>query len=113
MQLADPPLYADWLPYKELENCATCCVGEIVIMQNMLGREIDRGRDNGVLGVVLYPDAIAGLVESDKVGDRCLAAGLVAARQRGEADGGDGGGLFVYRQSWLEIRDSLVDNCPS
>ena len=25
LQLADPPLYADWLPYKELENCATCC----------------------------------------------------------------------------------------
>ena len=53
--MADPPLYADWLPYVELVHCATCCVGEIVVMQSMIGTEIDPGRDYAVLGVVLYP----------------------------------------------------------
>ncbi|MEC7440222.1 MAG: hypothetical protein VX802_05155, partial [Pseudomonadota bacterium] len=54
---ANPPLYSSWLPYRELENCAACCAGKIVVMQNMLGTEIDTGIDGGrdyrVLGVVL------------------------------------------------------------
>ena len=112
LQMADPPLYADWLPYAELAHCATCCVGEIVVMQSMIGTEIDPGRDYAVLGVVLYPDAIAALARSDKIGDRCLAAGLAAARQRGAPDDGDGEMLFLYRQSWLELRDGLLANCP-
>ena len=112
LQMADPPLYAEWLPYEMLDNCASCCVGEIVIMQNMIGNEIDAGRDYGLLGVVLYPDAIAALATSDKAGDRCLAAGLDAARQRAEPAGGDGNELFIYRQSWLEIRDGLTESCP-
>ena len=112
LQMADPPLYEEWLPYEMLENCALCCVGEIVIMQSMLGNEIDPGRDYGLLGVVLYPDAIAALATSDKMGDRCLAAGLDTARQRAEPAGRDGDGLFLYRQSWLEIRDRLAESCP-
>ena len=53
LQMAHPPLYADWLPYAELAHCATCCVGEILVMQSMIGTEIDPGRDNAVLDVVL------------------------------------------------------------
>ncbi|MGC6497880.1 MAG: hypothetical protein ACON4I_08230 [Candidatus Puniceispirillaceae bacterium] len=112
LQMADPPLYADWLPYQELDHCATCCVGEIVVMQSMIGTEIDPGRDYAVLGVVLYPDAIAALARSDKIGDRCFAAGLAAAQQRGAPEGGDGEMLFLYRQSWLEVRDGLLAGCP-
>ena len=97
LQMADPPLYADWLPYQELDHCATCCVGEIVVMRSMIGTEIDPGRDYAVLGVVLYPDAIAALARSDKIGDRCLAASLAAAQQRGAPEGGDGEMLFLYR----------------
>ena len=78
----------------------------------MIGTEIDPGRDYAVLGVVLYPDAIAALARSDNIGDRCLAAGLAAARQRGAQEGGDGEMLFLYRQSWLELRDGLLVNCP-
>ena len=37
----------------ELAHCATCCGGEIVVMQSMIGTEIDPGRDYAVLGVVL------------------------------------------------------------
>ena len=97
LQMADPPLYVDWPPYQELDHCATCCVGEIVVMQSMIGTEIDPGRDYAVLGVVLYPDAIAALARSDKIGDRCLAASLAAAQQRGAPEGGDGEMLFLYR----------------
>ena len=109
--LADPPLFRSWLPYEDLEHCAICCVGEIVVMQNLIGTEIDPGRDYGVLGVVLHPDRIAGLAASDGAGDRCLAAGLEAAVRRGEPSGADDEGLFIYRDSWLEIRDGLAAGC--
>ena len=109
--LADPPLYRSWLPYEELENCAACCVGEIVVMQNLLGTEIDPGRDYGVLGVVLDPERIAMLATSEKVGDKCLAAGLDTAAARAEPSGPNGEQLFLYRDSWLEIRDGLAAAC--
>ena len=109
--LADPPLFRSWLPYEDLEHCAICCVGEIVVMQNLIGTEIDPSRDYGVLGVVLYPDRIAGLAASDRAGDRCLAAGLEEAVRRGEPSGADDEGLFIYRDSWLEIRDGLAAGC--
>jgi len=111
LALADPPLYRSWLPYEELENCAACCAGEIVIMQNMIGTEVDPGRDYGVLGVVLYPTAIAALATSPKIGDRCLAAGLGLAAERAEPSGPNDENLFLYRDSWLEIRDSLAAAC--
>ena len=111
LALADPPLYNSWLPYEELENCAACCAGEIVVMQNMIGTEIDPGRDYGVLGVILYPAAIAALATSPKIGDRCLAAGLDQAAVQAEPSGPNGEHLFVYRDSWLEIRDGLAAAC--
>ena len=64
LKLADPSLYQSWLPYQELENCATCCSGEIVVMQNMIGTEIEPGRDHGVIGVILDGQAIAELATS-------------------------------------------------
>lgn len=109
--LADPPLYRSWLPYEELENCAACCVGKIVVMQNLLGTEIDPGRDYGVLGVVLDPERIAMLAGSEKIGDRCLAAGLETAAARAEPSGPNGDQLFLFRDSWLEIRDGLAAGC--
>ena len=112
LTLADPPLYQSWLPYRELENCAACCVGEIVVMQNVTGTEIDPGRDYAVLGVILNKERIAALAASDKIGDRCLAASLDAAADRGEPSGPDGEDLFLYRDSWLEIRDGIADACP-
>lgn len=120
LTLADPPLYQSWLPYQDLENCASCCVGEIVIMQNMIGTEVDPGRDYGVLGVILHPQQIASLAGSDKIGDRCLAAGIEAGIKAGldavtgmaEPSGPDGKSLFLYRDSWLKIRDGLAAACP-
>ena len=112
LTIADPPLYQSWLPYQELENCAACCFGEIVVMQNMIGTEVEAGRDYAVLGVILYRDAIAGLATSDKVGDRCLAAGLDAAAAQADPASPDGNDLFLYRDSWLKIRDGLASSCP-
>ena len=111
LKLADPPLYQSWLPYQELKNCATCCAGEIVMMHNMIGSEVEPGRDYAVIGVVLYPQAIAGLATSKKIGDRCLAAGLDEAAGKGEPSGPDGDGLYLSRDSWLEIRDGLAAAC--
>ena len=112
LTMAEPPLYRSWLPYRELENCAACCVGEIVVMQNMIGTEVEAGRDYAVLGVILYKDAVAGLATSEKIGDRCLAAGLDAAAAQGEPSGPDDNDLFLYRDSWLKIRDGLASSCP-
>lgn len=111
LALADPPLYQSWLPYEELDNCAACCVGDIVVMQNLLGTEIDPGRDYGVLGVVLDPEKVAALATSDRIGSRCLAAGLEEAAARAEPSGPNGEQLFLYRDSWLEIRDRLAAGC--
>ena len=111
LTLADPPLYQSWLPYRDLENCAICCAGEIVVMHNMIGTEVEPGRDYRVLGVVLHPKAIAELATSQKIGDRCLAAGLEAAAERAEPSGPNGESLFLYRDSWLEIRDGLAASC--
>ena len=112
---ANPPLYSSWLPYRELENCATCCAGKIVVMQNMLGTEIDSGIDGGreyrVLGVVLDREAVAALATSEKVGDRCLAAGLDKAAAAAEPSWPDGRDLFIYRDRWLQIRDGLAAGC--
>lgn len=93
LTMADPPLYRSWLPYRELENCAACCVGEIVVMPNMIGTEVEAGRDYAVLGVILYKDAAAGLATSEKIGDRCLAAGLTTATAQAEPSGPDGDDL--------------------
>lgn len=111
LTIADPPLYQSWLPYLELENCAACCVGEIVVMQNMIGTEVEPGRDYGVLGVVLHPKAIADLAASEKVGDRCLAAGLDAATKQAQPSGPNGEQLYLSRDSWLKIRDGLAATC--
>ena len=108
---ANPPLYSSWLPYRELENCAICCAGKIVVMQNMLGTGIDGGRDYRVLGVVLDREAVAALARSEKVGDRCLAAGLDKAAAAAEPSGPDGQDLFIYRDRWLQIRDGLAAGC--
>ena len=112
---ANPPLYSSWLPYRELENCAACCAGKIVVMQNMLGTEIDSGIDGGrdyrVLGVVLDREAVAALATSEKVGDRCLAAGLDKAAAAAKPSGPDGRNLFIYRDRWLQIRDGLAAGC--
>ena len=111
LALASPPLYQDWLPYRELDNCAACCIGEIVVMQNMIGTEIAPGRDYDVLGVVLNRQAVADLATSDKPGDRCLAAGLAAAADRADPNRSDDDGLFLFRESWLDIRNGLATNC--
>ena len=111
LTLADPPLYQSWLPYQDLENCAICCAGEIVVMQNMIGTEIEPGRDHGVIGVILDPQAIAELATSEKIGDRCLAAGLDEAAAKAEPSGPDGESLYLSRDSWLEIRDGLAASC--
>ena len=115
LETANPPLYSSWLPYRELENCAACCAGKIVVMQNMLGTEIDAGIDGGrdyrVLGVVLERDAIAALATSEKIGDRCLAAGLDKATAAAEPSGPDGEDLFIYRDRWLQIRNGLAEAC--
>lgn len=111
LAMADPPLYQTWLPYDELENCASCCAGDIVVMQNMIGTEIDPGRDYRVLGVVLYPQEIAALASSQKIGDRCLAAGLDAAAAQAKPSGPAGQSLFLSRDSWLMIRDGLAAGC--
>ena len=81
-------------------------------MQNVTGTEIDPGRDYAMLGVILNKERIAALAASDKIGDRCLAASLDAAANRGEPSGPDGEDLFLYRDSWLEIRDGIADACP-
>lgn len=112
LALADPPLYRSWLPYHELENCASCCVGEIVVMQNIIGTSFEAGRDHTVLGVILNKNAVAQLATSGKVGDRCLAASLDKAADRSEPSGVNDETLFLYRDSWLKIRDELADNCP-
>ncbi|MEC7438889.1 MAG: hypothetical protein VX702_08665 [Pseudomonadota bacterium] len=111
LTLADPPLYQSWLPYQDLENCAICCAGEIVVMQNMIGTEIEPGRDHGVIGVMLDQQAIAELATSEKIGDRCLAAGLDEAAAKAEPSGPDGESLYLSRDSWLEIRDGLAASC--
>ena len=84
-------------------------------MQNMLGTEIDTGIDGGrdyrVLGVVLDREAVAVLATSEKVGDRCLAAGLDKAAAAAEPSGPDGRDLFIYRDRWLQIRDALAAGC--
>jgi len=113
LTLADPPLYQSWLPYEELENCASCCVGEIIVMQNMIGTEVELGRDYGVLSVILYTDKIANVATSDKIGDRCLAAGLDAAAEVADPSRSDADSLFLYRDSWLGIRDGLAASCPN
>ena len=111
LALADPPLYRSWLPYEDLTNCAACCAGEIVVMQSLIGAEIDPGRDYAVLGVILYPQRIAELASSEKIGDRCLAAGLGQAAARAEPSGADRQALFLYRDSWIELRDGLAADC--
>ena len=112
---ANPPLYSSWLPYHELENCAACCAGKIVVMQNMLGTEIesgiDGGRDYRVLGVVLDREAVAALATSEKVGDRGMEPGLDKAAAAAKPSGSDGKGLFIYRDRWLQIRDGLAAGC--
>lgn len=112
---ANPPLYSSWLPYRELENCAACCAGKIVVMQNMLGTKIDAGINGGrtyrVLGVVLDRTAVAALATSEKTGDRCLAAGLDKATAAAEPSGSVGRNLFIYRDRWLQIRDGLAAGC--
>ena len=84
-------------------------------MQNMLGTEIDTGidgeREYRVLGVVLDRDAVAALATSEKVGDRCLAAGLDKAAAAAEPSGPDGRDLLIYRDRWLQNRQSLAAGC--
>ena len=111
LAMAEPPLYRSWLPYQDLENCAACCVGEVVVMQNLVGTEIDPGRDYGVLGVILHRRAIAELATSRKPGDRCLAATLDAATEQGQPSGPNDESLFLYRDSWLKIRDGMAAAC--
>ena len=111
LTLADPPLYQSWLPYQDLQNCAACCAGEIVVMQNMIGTEVEPGRDYGVIGVILHRQTIAELTASDKIGDRCLAAALDAVADKAEPSGQDDENLFLYRDSWLNIRDALSASC--
>ena len=108
---ANPPLYSSWLPYRELENCAICCAGKIVVMQNMLGTEIDGGRDYRVLGVVLDSEAVAALATSEKVGDRGMEPGLDKVAAAAKPSGSDGKGLFIYRDRWLQIRNGLAAGC--
>ena len=112
---ANPPLYSSWLPYRELTNCAACCAGKIVVMQNMLGTKIDAGIDSErhyrVLGVVLDREAVAALATSEKTGDRCLAAGLDKATAAAESSDPIGRNLFIYRDRWLQIRDGLAAAC--
>ena len=108
---ADSPLYNSWLPYRELENYDICCTGKIVVMQNMLGTEIIGGRDYRVLGVVLHREAVAALATSQKVGDRCLAAGLKKAAASAEPLGPNGRDLFICRDHWLHICDGLTAGC--
>ena len=64
-----------------------------------------------MLGVVLNRQAVADLATSDKPGDRCLAAGLAAAADRADPNRSDDDGLFLFRESWLDIRNGLATNC--
>lgn len=84
-------------------------------MQNVLGTETDTGinggRDYRFLGVALDREAVAALVTSEKVGDKCLAAGLDKAEVAAEPSGPDGRNLFIYRDCWLRIRDGLAAEC--
>ena len=112
LSIANPPLHQDWLPYRELDNCAACCAGEIVMMQSMIGTEIDPGRDYGVLGVTVNRQVMDELQTSDKIGDRCLATAVQAAADRADPDRSTASALFFYRESWLEIRNGLTANCP-
>ena len=111
LSIANPPLHQGWLPYRELDNCAACCAGEIVMMQNMIGTEIDPGRDYGVLGVTVNRQVMADLETSDKIGDKCLATVVQAAADRADPDRSNASALFFYRESWLEIRDGLAAAC--
>ena len=112
---ANPPLYSSWLPYRELENCAACCAGKIVVMQNMLGTKIDASIDGGryyrVIGVVLDGEAVATLATSEKIGDRCLAAVLEKATAAAEPSESVGRNRFIYRDRWLQIRDGMAAGC--
>ena len=112
---ANPPLYSSWLPYRELGNCAACCAGKIVVMQNMLGTKIDASIDGEryyrFLGVVLDGEAVATLATSEKIGDRCLAAGLEKATAAAEPSDPVGRNLFIYRNQWLRIRNGLAAGC--
>ena len=41
LTLADPPLYRSWLPLSRPRKLRACCVGEIVVMHNMIGSEVE------------------------------------------------------------------------
>ena len=106
LTLADLPLYQSWLPYQDPENCAICCAGEIVEMQNMIRTEIEPSRNHGLIGGIL-----AELATSEKIGDRCLAAGLDEAAANAGPSGPDSESLYLLRDSWLKIRDGLAASC--
>ena len=80
-------------------------------MQNMIWTEIEQGRDHWVIGMILDPQAIAELATSEKIGDRCLAAGLDEAAANAGPSGPDSESLYLLRDSWLKIRDGLAASC--
>ena len=61
--------------------------------------------------MVLERQAVAALATSEKVGDRCLAAGLNKAATAAEPSGPYGRDLFIYRDRWLQIRGGLAAGC--
>ena len=56
-------------------------------------------------------EAVATLATSEKMGDRCLAAGLEKATPAAEPWDSVGRNLFIYRDRWLQIRDGLAEGC--
>ena len=74
-------------------------------------RDLPKPLQYAAVGVVLDREAVAALATSEKVGDRCLAAGLDKAAAAAEPSGPDGRDLFIYRDRWLQIRDGLAAGC--
>ena len=79
--------------------------------REMTIRNLPRPLQYAAVGVVLDREAVAALAMSEKVGDRCLAAGLDKSAAVAEPSRPDGQDLFIYRDRWLQIRDGLAAGC--
>jgi|TARA_B100001964_G_C14121063_1_gene548328 hypothetical protein len=110
---ATAPLFKEWLPYDDLENSASSCMGHVIHAQRLTGENFSNGKKQRVDAVIVDVSYADQLIQSESEADRCFGTALKDSDFsdfviQPEVDNNF---ILVGIDAWLEFRDSLAKIC--